>query len=80
MFKPCPFCDSYNIEISVSTYRYGIETWANGNITYDISCNNCGAKSGVSYTKDDAIKNWNRRSGEISVQKLNHKITICKEG
>jgi Lar family restriction alleviation protein len=79
MIENCPFCGSDDVMITTSEDRYGIRTWANGDITYEVSCNRCMAKSGVAYERLSAVSAWNRRIGKISVQKISHKIKIYKE-
>ena len=56
--KPCPFC--------------GGKAWANSGNTYHFesgfgwicACKACDSQGEIGRTKDEAIKNWNRRDGK----------------
>lgn len=47
--KPCPFCGG-----EILTFRRGKYMWW-------VKCEQCGAESGVSTKKRDAVEKWNRR-------------------
>ena len=47
--KPCPFCGSKNIRLCGITYHW-------------VQCEKCLSSTAISYTKEKAIENWNRRA------------------
>lgn len=49
--KPCPFCGNKNIRI-----------WGGENTFPYVECSNCIASTASELTREEAIKNWNRRS------------------
>lgn len=49
--KPCPFCWSKNIRLWGITYHW-------------VQCEKCLSSTAISYTKEKAIENWNRRAND----------------
>ena len=56
--KKCPFCGGEDTEVSVN-YEYG-----DG---YEVSCNDCDSDV-FAKTKDEAVKRWNNRPLEDTLQ------------
>lgn len=50
--EPCPFCGARYPRLM----RDGI-----CDFYYYVKCCNCGARTGIEYTEELAVKNWNRR-------------------
>ncbi len=70
--KACPFCGSTDVQIS-----------NNSKVDYYGKCNNCCSYSEEASNRDDAMKNWERRSSEtetISNEKVLYDYTIMKDG
>lgn len=57
--KPCPFCGSKDVEL-----RAGINTVAFNN-AYQVACNNCGCRTGLSVHDAETAKAWNTRVDTI---------------
>lgn len=53
--KPCPFCGYKGIEILADENEYL-------HYRYFSQCQRCGAGAKRGHTKEDAIKEWNRRT------------------
>ncbi len=66
--KPCPFCGNGNITIVVDNayHSFGIadkDEVVNFKVICSVTSCGCGASTGWKYSKEEAIKDWNRRKG-----------------
>lgn len=59
--KPCPFCGYKGIEILTDDNEYLY-------YRYFSQCQRCGAGAKRGHTKEDAVKEWNRRAAEPIVE------------
>lgn len=53
ILNPCPFCGSVCVEVETLP-----------DTTYAVMCQECGARGGRKWNKEDAIKVWNTRTRE----------------
>ena len=53
--KPCPFCGYKGVEILADDNKYLY-------YRYFSQCQRCGAGAKRGHTKEDAVKEWNRRA------------------
>lgn len=58
--KPCPFCGCDEVEIRRKR-DYGARG-ADYELRYFVSCEYCGASSGLCWSEEMAINHWNRRA------------------
>lgn len=57
---PCPFCQKEKA-ILLTTKNSIFEPFVEEGIAYHVMCTECGASTRKCYTKEQAIKAWNRR-------------------
>lgn len=60
--KPCPFCGYKGVEILADDNKYLY-------YRYFSQCQRCGAGAKRGHTKEDAVKEWNRRADNGDKQK-----------
>ena len=59
--KPCPFCGG---EASLSVDTEAVRDTENRLWAYQITCNKCSSTTGLCWSDEMAVKEWNRREHE----------------
>ena len=63
--KPCPFCGYKGVEILADDNKYLY-------YRYFSQCQRCGAGAKRGHTKEDAVKEWNRRAEMVHGRWVTH--------
>ena len=85
--KPCPFCGRHGtVNVFDRNEMEGVrkgEEGYNAHAFYTVCCNTveggCGACGGYYYDKNQTIRAWNRRAGEVEADKLKYENAMLKE-
>ena len=64
--KPCPFCGAEHSIVHLSREREEGETSWQYQVVCDYNFGGCGGSSGFDDDPKDAMKNWNRRTGDVN--------------
>ena len=65
--KPCPFCGNRNVSLVTENvdFSYGLLDYAEFKVVCSTTSHGCGAMSRKCESKEQTIKAWNRRVGDV---------------